>query len=96
MDRETHTAGIFKLIDPIEKDRMSRAFETAKSRRKWLHKRLAHSVEMHLTTQKKHRAAVGMKKAFSIFCAIWPHHWNATLSLRIMILMTVFSHSIVF
>ena len=47
MDRETHTAGIFKLIDPIEKDRMSRAFETAKSRRKWLHKRLAHSVEMH-------------------------------------------------
>lgn len=47
MDRDTHIVGLLRLIDPVEKDRMKRAFETAKGRTKWLHKRLAHQVEMH-------------------------------------------------
>lgn len=47
LDREAHIAGLFKLIDPVEKDRMKRAFETSKSRKKWLQRRLSHRVTMH-------------------------------------------------
>ena len=47
LDRDTHVKGLLRLIDPDEKDRMVRAFETKKGRTKWLHKRLAHSVKMH-------------------------------------------------
>ena len=47
LDRDTHIAGLLKLIDPAEKDRMERAFKTENGRLKWLHKRLAHNIEMH-------------------------------------------------
>lgn len=47
LDRNIHLTGLLKLIEPSEKDRAKRAFETRKSRAKWLEKRLSHSVGMH-------------------------------------------------
>lgn len=45
-DREAHLRGLYRLIDPREKERLKRAFESIKSRERWL-RRLFHQIEMH-------------------------------------------------